>query len=181
MDFVYELKIPKERVAVLIGKEGSVKEDIESSTKTKIKVDSIERDVFISGEDGLGMYNAKEVIIAVGRGFNPETALLLLKPDYVFEMVDISDYARKSKGSLMRLKGRIIGTEGKCRRIIEELSECYISVFGKTVAIIGTNSSASIARHAIESLLTGSTHANVYKWLEKRRRELKRNQILDGI
>ena len=75
MDFVYELKIPKERVAVLIGKEGSVKEDIESSTKTKIKVDSKEGDVFISGEDGLGMYNAKEVIIAVGRGFNPETAL----------------------------------------------------------------------------------------------------------
>ncbi len=75
MDFVYELKIPKERVAVLIGKEGSVKEDIESSTKTKIKVDSKEGDVFISGEDGLGMYNAKEVIIAVGRGINPETAL----------------------------------------------------------------------------------------------------------
>jgi|TARA_B100001971_G_C17972915_1_gene423325 ribosomal RNA assembly protein len=181
MEFVYELRIPKERIAVLIGKEGNIKKEVETTTKTKIKIDSKEGDIFISGEDGLGLYNAREVIKAIGRGFNPDVAGLLLKPDYVFEMVNISDYTKKSRDNMVRLKGRVIGSEGKCRKLIEKLSECYISVYGKTVSIIGTNESASVARHAVEALLGGSTHANVYKWLEKRRREIKRTKILESI
>ena len=39
--------------------------------------------------------------------------------------------------------------------------------------------SPGIARQAITALLKGSTHANVYKWLEKKRRELKRGEIPD--
>ena len=177
-EFIYELKIPKERIAVLIGKNGEVKKEIELSTKTKIQVDSKEGDVFISGKDGLGLYNAKEVAQAIGRGFNPGIALLLLKPDYVFETISIKNYAGKSKETAVRLKGRVIGMEGKSRKLIEELSESYVSVYGKTISVIGTAESASIARQAIESLLRGSTHANVYKWLEKKRRELKRTYIL---
>ena len=34
-EYRYELKIPKERVAVLIGKDGSIKKEIEKNTKTK--------------------------------------------------------------------------------------------------------------------------------------------------
>ena len=112
MEFRYELKIPKERVAVLIGKKGETKREVEIATKSKITVDSQEGDVFISGEDGLGLFNANEVIKAIGRGFNPDVALLLLKPDYVFEPINIKDYA-KSKNSELRLKGRVIGKEGK--------------------------------------------------------------------
>lgn len=173
MEFIYELKIPKERVAVLIGKKGKIKKEIEETTKTKIKVDSKEGDIFISGEDGLGLYNAREVIKAVGRGFNPDIALLLLKPDYVFEIVNITDYS-KSKESMVRLKGRVIGREGKSRRLIEELTESYVSVYGKTICVVGTAESATAARYAIESLLKGSTHATVYRWLEKKRKELKK-------
>ncbi len=177
MEFIYELKIPKERVAVLIGKGGKIKKEIESTTKTKIKVDSKEGDIFISGEDGIGLYNAREVIRAIGRGFNPDIALLLLKPDYAFEIVNIADYS-KSKESMVRLKGRVIGREGKSRRLIEELTESYVSVYGKTICVVGTAESATAARHAVESLLKGSTHANVYRWLEKKRRDLKRAHLL---
>ena len=177
-EFIYELKIPKERIAVLIGKNGEVKKEIELSTKTKIQVDSTEGDVFISGKDGLGLYNAREVVQAIGRGFNPDIALLLLKSDYLFETINIKDYAGKSKETAIRLKGRVIGMEGKSRKLIEELSESYVSVYGKTISVIGTAESAAIARQAIESLLRGSTHANVYKWLEKKRRELKRAYFL---
>ena len=178
VEYSYELKVPKNRVAVVIGKEGSVKKDIEESTKTKLNIDSKEGDVFVSGEDALGLYTAREIIKAIGRGFNPELAKLLLKPDYVFEAVDLSEYV-KSKETMLRLKGRVIGKEGKSRRIIEELTECNISVFGKTISIIGLPESAANARQAVESLLRGSTHSSVYKWLEKRRRELKRRRFLD--
>lgn len=135
--------------------------------------------MFVSGEDALGLYTAREIIKAIGRGFNPEIAKQLLKSDYVFEVVDLSEFAGKSKEAMIRLKGRVIGKEGKSRRLIEELAECSISVFGKTISIIGTPESAYSAKHAVEALLRGSTHANVYKWLEKRRRETKRKAIME--
>ena len=179
VEYSYELKVPKNRVAVIIGREGSIKKEIEGSTSTKLEIDSKEGDVFVSGEDALGLYTAREIIKAIGRGFNPDIAKLLLKPDYIFEVVDLREYAAKSKDMLLRLKGRVIGKEGKSRRIIEELTECNISVFGKTISIIGQPESAVIARQAIESLLRGSTHANVYKFLERRRREMKRKAIME--
>ncbi len=178
MEYSYELKVPKNRVAVIIGKEGSIKKEIEESTKTKLDIDSKEGDIFVSGEDALGLYTAREIIKAIGRGFNPDLAKLLLKSDYIFEVVDLSEFV-KSKEAMLRLKGRVIGKEGKSRKVIEELTECNISVFGKTISIIGLPESVANARQAVESLLRGSTHANVYKWLEKRRRDLKRREVLE--
>ena len=180
-EYSYELKIPRERVAVLIGKEGEMKKNIEADTNTRIKVDSREGDVFVYGRDALGLYTCREVIRSIGRGFNPEIAKLLLKQDYVFEVISLNDYTGKSKNTLLRLKGRVIGREGKSGKLIEELSEAYVSVYGKKIGIIGLPESASMAKNAIESLLKGSTHANVYKWLEKRRRELKRRKITEMI
>lgn len=180
-EFSYELKIPQDRVAVLIGKSGEVKKSLEADTKTSIKVDSKEGDIFIYGTDALGLYTAREIIRAVGRGFNPEIAKLLLKQDYTFESISLSEFTGKSKNTLLRLKGRVIGKDGKSRRLIEELSEAFISVYGKTVGIIGTAESSSMAKRAVEALLRGSTHANVYKWLEKKRRELKRKRIMEMV
>lgn len=177
-EYSYELKIPKERVAVFIGKQGEVKKSIEDETKSKINVDSREGDIFVSGEDALGLYTAREVIKAIGRGFNPDVAKLLLRNDYVLEVVSMVEFA-KSKESMKRLKGRVIGKEGKSRRLIEQLTESYICVFGKTIGIIGEPESATAAKQAVEALLRGSNHASVYKWLEKRRRSLKMKQIME--
>lgn len=177
--FQYELKIPKERIAVLIGKDGITKKEIEDNTKTHLNVDSKEGEVFISGDDALGLYATREVVKAIGRGFNPDIAQLLLKQDYVFEVLSLPDYVGKSKDSMLRLKGRVIGKEGKSRKIIEELTECDICVYGKTVSIIGKSENASIAKRAVESLLKGTTHANVFKFLEKQRRELKKKEVIE--
>lgn len=178
-NYQYDLKIGKSRVAVLIGKDGSVKKEIEDETKTQLDIDSKEGDVIVSGEDALGLYSAREVIKAIGRGFNPEVALLLLKPDYVFEVISLLEYVGKSKEGLLRLKGRVIGKEGKARRVIEDLTDCYVCVYGKTIGIIGLAEKVSVTKKAIESLLRGSTHANIYKFLEKKRRETKRKEVLD--
>ncbi len=180
LEYTHELKIPKERVAVLIGKKGEVKKQIEEATKTKIKIDSEEGDVFISSKDALNVYNTKELVTAIGRGFNPEVALLLLKGDYIFELINLNDYI-KSKNDLKRMKGRVIGTGGKCRRLIEQLTECHICVYGKTIGMIGEVNNTSIARRAIENLLRGSTHGNVYKWLEKQRRKLRKRELIQDF
>ena len=121
------------------------------------------------------------MINAIGRGFNPEIAELLLKGDYGLEILDITEFTGKSKPNMIRLKGRVIGREGKSRKIVEELTECNISVYGKTIAIIGKSENLVNARKAVESLLQGSPHSNVYKWLEKRRRETKRQETIKGL
>ena len=75
------------------------------------------------------------------------------------------------------MKGRLIGTEGKARKTIETLTDCYISVYGKTVAIIGEVRDVSLARSAVEGLLRGAPHGNIYKWLEKRKKEVRKKGV----
>lgn len=171
-EYSYELKIPKERIAVLIGKKGEVKKEIEQRTKIHVDINSTEGDVVITGKDPLNLYSAREVVRAIGRGFNPDIAILLLKQDYGLELINIQLYA-KTKNDAQRLKGRIIGEEGKARNTIEELTNTHIVVYGKTVAIVGEYEGITAARKAIESLLSGSPHSHVYKFLEKRRKVLR--------
>ena len=172
-EFKYELKIPKERVAILIGQKGQTKRLIEKETSTKLDIDSDEGDVAVSGEDALKLFVARELITAIGRGFNPNIALKLLKVDYVFELINLADIAR-NKNDMQRLKGRVIGQEGKSRRIIEELTECEICVYGKTIGLIGPVDMIGLGRKSVEMLLQGAMHASVFKFLESQRREVKR-------
>ena len=170
-NFSYEMKIPEERVAVLIGKDGGTKKEIETATKSNLDI-SKEGDVVITSSDGLLLFNAKEIVHAIARGFNPRIALLLLKGDYIFEIIDMKDVAGKSKNTLERIKGRVIGRQGRAREEIEHLTETHISIYGKTIGIIGEVQNASVAREAIAMLLGGSMHKTVYQFLERKRKEM---------
>jgi len=172
-----ELRIPKERVAILIGKKGETKKELEDLTKTKIIIDSKEGDIFLSGNDALSVFDVVVVIKAIGRGFNSDIAFLVLKQDYIFEFINTNDFA-KTKNDSIRLKGRVIGSEGKSRNTIEELTETNISVYGKTIGIIGLQENVASARKAIESLLSGSPHSNVFRFLEKNRRVIQSKYVL---
>lgn len=176
-----EIKIPKDRIAVLIGASGSIKKQIEEETGSKLIIDSEEGDVFIEGEDSIGIMIARNIVHAIARGFNPEIANFLIKPDYTFEIISMADYAGKSKNIMERLKGRVIGMRGKARANLENLTETHISVYGKTIAIIGEISRAALAKKAVEGLLEGSSHATIYKKLEKRRRELAMEDVLRTV
>jgi len=166
--YSYELRIPKDRVAVLIGKKGEIKKDLEDLSKSNIAIDSKEGEVVLTGKDSIMLYSLKEVIRAIARGFNPEIARLLFRQDYSLEIVSLNDF-NEHKSHQLRLKGRVIGKKGRSRSTIEEMTGCYISVYGKTIAILGSIIDVPIAKKAIESLLMGSMHASVYKWLEKQK------------
>ncbi len=174
--FVYEVRVPKERVAVIIGQKGGMKKLLQGHAGIKLHIDSEEGLVTLEGEDSLALYQAQHVIKAIARGFNPEVAQLLLRQDYVLEQVKLTDYAN-TKDSMNRLKGRVIGQGGKSRENIERLTNSFISVYGKTVCIIGELAWADVAKRAVEKLLGGAMHKTVWKFLEGQRRKLRAEEM----
>jgi len=174
--FMYEVRVPKERVAVIIGQKGAVKKALQAHAGVKMEVDSDDGLVTLTGKDSIALYQACEVIKAIARGFNPDIAQILLRQDYVLESVKLTDFAN-TKDSMQRLKGRIIGMKGKSRENIERLTGCFVSVYGKTVCIVGEVAWANIAKRAIEKLLSGSMHSTVWKFLEGQRRKLKQEEM----
>lgn len=169
------VKIPKSRIGVLIGKNGSIKKKVESLTGVAIKVDSNYGEITIDDRDSdmFMAMKAKNFIEAIGEGFSPERAWKIFNENMYFEIIDIKDFTGKKENRIRVLKARIIGRNGKTRKIIEELSGAEISISSHTIAIIGDYFQLETAKHAIEMLLRGSKHATIYSYLEKRRREMK--------
>jgi ribosomal RNA assembly protein len=175
------LKIPKERVGVLIGKDGATKEHIENMTKTKLDIESETGSITIAPteemEDPLGVWKVRYIVKAIGRGFSPETALKLIDDEIILDIINLQDFVGKSKKAVMRQKGRIIGREGRTKEIIKEMTNVDISVYGKTVALIGDMERIQIAKEAVEMILNGVRHKSVYSFLEKKKQELKRKEF----
>ena len=176
------IKIPANRIGALVGPDGTVKNVIERKLSVSLEVDSESGTVQIilpaTSEDPTVLFRAKEVVTAIGRGFAPDHAFRLLDDDeIVFEVIDLRERVGRSTSDMKRLKGRVIGKEGKTRRIIEELSEANISVYGHTISIIGYPDQASIAREAVSMLIGGSLHGTVYRYLHKKRRDIKKQRL----
>jgi len=164
-----ELKIPKDRIAVLVGTKGLTKRKLEKKTKTKILINSEDGDIIIEG-DSLECYTSLKIIKAIGRGFNPEIAVNLIKEDMDLGIINIEDYSRDTENDVRRIKARLIGKNGKARSLLESLTNTNISVYGKTVSIIGDIENLETATQAVINLINGSKHGNVYAFIQKRRK-----------
>jgi ribosomal RNA assembly protein len=172
------LRIPKERIGALIGPCGSVKREIEKKTETELVIDSETGEVRVDGkENPLGVLKARDVVRAIGRGFSPEKAMRLIREDQYLDIIDIKDYAGESERAMRRLRGRIIGEGGRTREALERTTGANVSVYGKTVAIIGGADELRTARTAVEMLLRGAEHSTVYRFLEHQRKELRSKWI----
>lgn len=176
------IKIPAERVGVLIGPEGKTKKLVEIKLAVELQIDSQSGDVTITmsekAKDPSTLFRAKEVVTAIGRGFSPEHAFRLINDEEaMLDLIDLRVAFGKSESDIKRVKGRIIGMEGKTRRIIEELTDANVAVYGHTISIIGNMDQAQIAREAVEMLVRGSLHATVYRFLHRKRRELKKKML----
>ena len=138
-----EIKIPKQRIAILIGKERNIKKWIEK---------------------------------AIGRGFNPDIAMSLAKEENYLEIIEINNFAKGSAKKMMRLKSRLIGSNGTARKNVEIMTNTNIVIYGKTVGIIGKAEDVALARNAIEKLLLGAPHGNVYRYIEMQKKRFREIQ-----
>jgi ribosomal RNA assembly protein len=175
--------IPLERLGVLIGREGSTKSKIEEAFKARLMIESesgvvevVPRD---NSDDPTTILRARDVVVAIARGFSPERALGLVDDDIVLDIIDLRETFGRNERDIARLKGRVIGREGKIRRLIEEMTNAKVSVYGHTISMLGEYETVTAAREAIELLLKGKQHSTVYKLLRKIKSESKKRETLE--
>ncbi len=167
-------RIPEDRVAVLIGAGGRTKREVATRTGSELEVDAADGEVRIAGPDTdpMAAVKAMDIVLAIGRGFSPERAMRLLKENTYLEILDIKlATGKREKAALRRIRSRVIGTGGRARSRIEELSGCSVSVYGSTVALIGEEEQLERATRAVELLLRGSEHSTVFHLLARLRRD----------
>jgi len=163
IDFV---RIPEVKMKIL-KREKKFRDNLENFTESKIRFND---EVEIECEDPLKLLRIKMVIQSFGRGFDFETAMNMLDEEYYLETVEIVEYSGKSRNRMLTLKGRVIGTNGKTKKLIENFTETKLAIYGKTICIIGRWDRVVIAKKSIEMLLSGRLHTTVYRFLEKQRR-----------
>lgn len=173
----FVVTIPQNRIGALIGPSGRVKKRLENLAGVEIDIHSGSGEVIIASKpkqtDPFLVIKARDFVHAVGRGFNPQVAFALLDEEMYLEIINMKLIVGTNPNKLVRFRGRIIGKEGRTRRIIEETTGTRISVFGNTVGIIGPYERLKVARDAIHMILQGSKHGTVYAFLEERAQMFK--------
>ena len=87
--------------------------------------------------------------------------------------MDLRDYVGKRSNQQRRIRARIIGRQGKIRKLIEQLTQTQISIYNSTVVLVGEESGLFAARQAIEMLAGGSEHGTVLGYLERDRKRAR--------
>ncbi len=162
------LRIPEERVSVLIGEDGETLQEVQDLTNTDIDVDGVE--VSLEGEP-LEEIRAANIVKAIGRGFAPDRALRLLEDNSDLCVIDVTEFA-PTENAKERIKGRVIGRNGETREKIENDTDTEMAVYGKTVSILGNVQNVEIARQAVQMLLEGASHGTAYQYIEKNQAKL---------
>lgn len=168
------VKIPQDRIGVLIGEGGATLREIEDAAEVRLDVDSETGQVKIEQTgDPLTALKGPDIVKAIGRGFAPEEAMRLLDDEMMmFDIIDI-DAAARNRNDLQRHKGRLIGEDGRTRELMEELSGASVVIYGSTLGIIGGPEQVDTVREAAEMIIEGAPHGTVYSFLEEKHNEMK--------
>lgn len=181
-DIFKVIKVSRDRIGSIVGKKGSVKNDIETRCNVILDIDGETGDISIrlKNKESLlnsGIFKASEIVLAISKGFSPDRAFRLLSDEIILQFIDLRDYSGKSTNSLNRIKSRLIGESGRSRKNIEEFTGAYISIYGHFVGFIGDYEETSLALDSIMMLCKGSSHKSVYHMLEEYRRKKKEEKL----
>ncbi len=158
--------LEKDRIPVFIGVSGSKKRIIEKTFNCNIDVNSETGEVLIKGEDSVSLFLVNNVISAINYGHNPDHAIMLEDETFVLDVIDVKNYV-KDHTRLKSIMGRIIGKEGHTRKVIEEITKCFVSVKDHYVSVIGPFENTILVHEALNMLIKGASHKSLYSYLER--------------
>ena len=138
--------------------------------KIKVKISFPSGKIGISGNE-LNEYLAEQIVRAVDFGFVVDDAALLAKENFILEFVDIKEHTYRK--NLKDVRARLIGTGGKAKKTIENLTGAVLVIKNNRVGVIVDNEHLDSTIQAIESLVAGAKHSNVFSYLEKRGVEIR--------
>ncbi|MBI1973219.1 RNA-processing protein [Candidatus Micrarchaeota archaeon] len=163
--------VPKDRIAVVIGKRGETRREIEKLCGIKLSVDSESGEVNITRRldaDPIRALGAQTIIKAIAAGFAPHKAYKLLNENIFVDQIDLKEFGDASE----RVRARLIGRKGYARKYISKLAGCEIVIGQRFVSFIGEPERVGLAKQCMVKLAEGLPHAPVYKVLERKAREL---------
>lgn len=153
----------------------------ESISKIKKNKKLLEKELNVklsfTGKNGVVEGNAVaeyltiKIIEAMNLGFTAKEALLLKDEHFLFEIISIKDHTKRR--DLERIRGRLIGTKGKTKNQLQELSNCFVSIHDSKIGIIGEIKDMEIARQAVISLIKGSKESQIFGFLEREKAKEK--------
>ena len=132
--------------------------------KVKVKIGFGKGFISVKGSE-LNEFLVEKVIHAIDFGFYSDDALLLLSDDFVLEFIEVKEHTHRK--NLKEVRARLIGTNGKARKTIENLTGSEIVIQGNTVGVIVDSDHLDSVIQGIESLIQGAKHGNVFAYLEK--------------
>ncbi|MGK0208883.1 MAG: KH domain-containing protein [Patescibacteria group bacterium] len=154
---------------------------VANMTKVKKAVPRIEEKLAVHFTFGRGSVSIKGkadveymvdmIVRAIDFGFDLEDALLLMDPEFILEFIDIKAHTRRS--NLKDVRSRVIGTDGKVLKAFENLAGAALFLRDNTIGIIVDSDHLDSLTQAVESLIRGAKHGNVFMYMEKQNAKIR--------
>ncbi len=146
----------------------------------KVKLDRENQTIEFYAEDPFVELKGKDVLTAFTQSegsIDLNRAIGLFSEDTYLKVIDLGEIYNDNEKTITRILSRIIGTNGKTKLIIEEITESSITIYKDKIFIIGFLEEIHLAHEAIDSLMAGTTHKKVYTFLERGRRKIREEKM----
>ncbi|NAZ26168.1 MAG: hypothetical protein GU343_01335 [Nanoarchaeota archaeon] len=119
------------------------------------------------------LYKFDKFIKGLKAGFDIKKLLNILDNDWDILEIDLKQVFEKKINHIIRIKGRIIGEEGKVLEELRKRTNADIIIKDKYIYILGDNISLQSAYEGIKRIIKGEKHNTVFNYLDKYIKDLR--------
>ena len=143
--------------------------------RNKIKFHREGKLIKIYLDDFYGLYKMEKVIEGIKANFSIEVCEKIFREEYDILEFDLKKVFDKKTNHLRRVKGRLIGEDGKAIQELEKRTGAKISITDRYLYIAGDSVSIQSAYYALNKLVGGTSHSRAFE-IATEMRELFKNK-----
>ncbi|MEM4772857.1 MAG: KH domain-containing protein [Nanoarchaeales archaeon] len=127
-------------------------------------------------EDFYNAYRFDKVVKSIKANFSLDICEKVYFGEYDIIDIDLKRISNKKVNHLIRIKGRIIGENGKAIKELEIRTGAKISLNDKYLYIAGDEISLQAAYETLKRLISGSSHSKAFEFADKIREHIKNKE-----